>query len=244
VSLAEDLERDGFVVVRNLFDPLLAQMQVADLVALAGGGREIVAAMTLRNARVSPVVYEGAKQLPAILYLTAAGRNLRLIDRLRPGFMPGIAEGGVQVRADMPNDEKWRTHAHQDGTFQGRSTDGLTFWTPLLPVTPDMGPLEIAVGSHKGGLLPIQDVGPGHARRERSYTWEIDDSGMVETKYEMVAPLTEPGDVIVMDYRTIHRSGRNTSAVPRWSALWRYFDYRKGVEMGWKRPAQFGPQSA
>ena len=230
MSIAEDLERDGFCIERNLYD----QMEIG----------AVFGQINLLGCGLEPALYEGAKQVPALYRLIASPKSMELIQDLRPGYRAGIAEGGIQVRADRPHDEKWRTHWHQDGTFQGRSSGGLTFWTPLVPITPDLGPVEICVGSHKGGLLPIFDAGDvAGVGRSRSYTWELECVDEIVAKYEIAAPLTKPGDVIVMDSRTIHRSGLNVSAVPRWSCLWRYFDFRD-KSMGWRRPSTFGPMAA
>ena len=240
----EDLERDGFCVVRNFYDQMEVEAvfgQITQLVHLAAtcGGERRTGSMF----EPAPAVYEGAKQVPALYRMLSSPKSMELIQDLRPGFMAGIAEGGIQVRADMPNDAKWATSWHADGVFQGRSVNGLTFWMPLLPVSPDMGPMQICVGSHKAGPLPIHNVGPGEHGRSRSYTWEIVGVDDVIAKYDVVAPLTGPGDVIVMDYATVHRSGQNVSAVPRWSCLWRYFDFRD-KSMGWRRPSAFGPMAA
>ena len=54
--------------------------------------------------------------------------------------------------------------------------------------------------------------------------------------YQTAAPLTEPGDLVILDYMMIHRSGFNTSARPRWSMQVRYFNFSEpsGVAHGWK----------
>jgi phytanoyl-CoA dioxygenase PhyH len=240
MSERDDLERDGYVVVRRFYDSMEVEAVQGQIALIAGR-------TCLPLTDIPPRIYEGAKQAPALYRLISSPKSFELIHDLRPHFMAGIAEGGIQVRADMPNDERWRTHWHQDGTFQGRASDGLTFWTPLLHVTEDMGPVEICGGSHRAGLLPITNVGDKDGLgRARSYTWEIEGVDDVVAGYEIAVPLTNPGDVIVMDYATVHRSGRNVSAVPRWAALWRYFNFAcpDGQGMGWKRPAQFGPQAA
>jgi phytanoyl-CoA dioxygenase PhyH len=253
VSAADDLARDGFVVLPKLFYPTAIgalQSDIRSLIMAAGMARAFqrpdLGAMEFYLDDDAPLVLEGAKQLRSLHRLISDADAMATISKLRPVFLPGIAEGGIQVRADMPNDERWSTHWHQDGTFQGRAHDGLTFWAPLLLVTADMGPVEICVGSHKDGLLPIH-IPPGayDTGRSRSYVWEIENVEDEVAKYDVVAPLTNPGDVIVMDYATIHRSGRNVSTIPRWSALWRYFNLcdPAGIAMGWKRPAQFGPNA-
>ena len=53
--------------------------------------------------------------------------------------------------------------------------------------------------------------------------------------YPIVAPLSRPGDLLIMDYLTLHQSGCNTSQRSRWSMQLRYFNFREpnGVALGW-----------
>ena len=54
-------------------------------------------------------------------------------------------------------------------------------------------------------------------------------------RYPHEAPVSEPGDLVVVDFLTLHRSGRNTAKRSRWSMQMRYFNFREptGLKMGW-----------
>lgn len=54
--------------------------------------------------------------------------------------------------------------------------------------------------------------------------------------YDHVAPLVNPGDLILMDFLTIHQSGFNVSDRSRWSIQSRFFSFNDqiGSEIGWK----------
>jgi ectoine hydroxylase-related dioxygenase (phytanoyl-CoA dioxygenase family) len=47
--------------------------------------------------------------------------------------------------------------------------------------------------------------------------------------------LTTPGDLIVMDFLTLHQSGQNLSDRPRWSMQFRYFNFSDpvGQKLNW-----------
>jgi hypothetical protein len=245
------LATEGFVVLRGFYsdpDIFAVQAAVSGLlrhVAAKHGLAAPVSGLYGYRQAYAAVMFEGAKQLPALHKLITSRRSLDLIEALRPGFAPGIAADGPSVRIDMPDDEggaRWKSPWHQEFPFQGRSLNGLVFWSPLVPITEELGPVEVCIGSHAAGPLPIYDAGDGGVGRSRSYVMRMVGEEMVVDRYRKAAPLTEPGDVIVMDYLTIHRSGQNRAAVPRWSMLWRYFDYADdyGFSIGWKRPATFG----
>ena len=139
--------------------------------------------------------------------------NQTVFQHLHPGSIPGIAAGGYGIRIDNPGEEKFRAQWHQEFPGQLRSLDGIVFWTPLLPVTPDMGPVQIAEGSHAEGPDPglPRRRRPWQKRRLRAVYGRRRGAPWQNTK--TVAPLTQPGDLILMDFLTMHRGGHNVSAM-------------------------------
>jgi len=115
----------------------------------------------------------------------------------------------------------------------------------LLAVTPEMGPVQIAVGSHVEGYVSTYDdngnLGPGG-----SYAVRLQGEEDLLAKYETVAPLTKPGDLLVMDFLLLHQSGHNISKTPRWSMQLRYFNFRDplGIKISWKGLFAAGERSA
>ena len=98
-----------------------------------------------------------------------------------------------------------------------------------------MGPVEIAVGSHNEGIVPVVEDG-GSAGKSGAYALLLDDEERRLGKYRKIAPLTRPGDLLIMDFLTLHQSGMNASDCPRWSMQFRYFNFADplGVRIDWK----------
>lgn len=180
-------------------------------------------------------IYDAVKQIPEFIALVAGKRNVNLFETLRPGARAGVAAGGYGIRIDNPGEEKFRAWWHQEFPAQLRSNDGLVFWSPLLPVTPDMGPVQLAVGSHAQGYVPTYDDDAG-LNRTGAYALRFKDEEKLVSNYQVLAPLTNPGDLLVLDYFILHQSGYNVSKSPRWSMQLRYFNYRDplGIKISWK----------
>ena len=55
-------------------------------------------------------------------------------------------------------------------------------------------------------------------------------------KYPKIAPTSEPGDLVLMDFLTLHQSGNNVSDRPRWSMQWRMFNFADptGFKLSWR----------
>jgi ectoine hydroxylase-related dioxygenase (phytanoyl-CoA dioxygenase family) len=120
----------------------------------------------------------------------------------------------------------WKSKPHQDWAGLRGSLDSTVAWMPLIPLTPNLGYLEIVKGSHTNGLHHHVPSGP---------TVEIKK----QLKYKFSAIPMELGDVLFFSTFTIHRSGTNTSDFIRWSANFRYDNVREDCFVQRKFPNSF-----
>jgi ectoine hydroxylase-related dioxygenase (phytanoyl-CoA dioxygenase family) len=243
----------GYVVLPGFYDPR------ADIAPIQEGIRRIVALacrkygvdaptdtpveamgvayprLIAKNRAWGGEIYDAVKQIPEFLRLVTQAANSEAFKALRPESVPGIAAGGYGIRIDNPGEEKFRAQWHQEFPSQLRSVDGIVFWTPLLPVTADMGPVQIAEGSHAEGIVPVYEDDAG-AGKTGAYALHLDGAEERLKRYKIVAPLTTPGDLVLMDFLTLHQSGHNVSSTPRWSIQFRYFNFADpvGIRIGWK----------
>lgn len=179
-------------------------------------------------------VYDAVKQIPAFVRLVGHPDNEALMRALRPGCVPGLAAGGHGIRIDNPDEDRYRAHWHQEYPAQLRSLDGVVFWSPLLAITPELGPVTLCPGSHREGPLPVREEAVG--ARSGAYALRLADEAAVVGRHPQLAPLTRPGDLVVMDFLLVHASGFNRAGRPRWSMQFRYFNFAEptGRAHGWK----------
>jgi hypothetical protein len=249
----ESFRAAGFLVLRNFYDleteidPVKEGVRrIVELVAgkygvgaptdSADEAMRVAYPMIIaKNRAWGGEVYDAIKQIPAFVALVGCKRNTELFEALRPGSLAGVAAGGYGIRIDNPGEAKFRAWWHQEFPAQLRSLDGLVFWSPLLEVTPEMGPVGICAGSHKEGLVPVFDDDAGLGRAG-AYALRMQNEVELVARYPRVAPLTKPGDLIVMDFLAIHESGQNVAAWPRWTMQLRYFNFKDplGQRIAWK----------
>lgn len=259
-DLAE-FERNGVLVLRSFFDTdrdiapiqegiyaiiglLLEKYEISgdrppfDPATFDVGYRELL----LKDRGIGGEVYDAIKQIPAFMQFCSHQRLVDITRQIRNTGNPGIAAGGYGIRIDNPNEERYRATWHQDYTAQFRSIDGLVFWSPLVPIKDDMGAVEFCVGSHKAGPIRVHDHNPQHPEKTGAYSLTLESEEVLVDKFERIAPLTAPTDLVIIDYLTIHRSGFNTSERSRWSMQLRYFNFEEssGVSHGWKGGAVAG----
>jgi hypothetical protein len=181
-------------------------------------------------------VYDAVKQIPAFLRLVAHPAHERLFRELRADSIPGIAAGGYGIRIDNPSEDRYRTHWHQEYPSQLRSIDGLVMWSPLVPITNAIGPVNFCFGSHKEGPKPVFTVDPNDRSKTGAYALILKEEADLLAKYSTTALLCEPGDLLVIDFLLLHSSGVNRSDRSRWSMQFRYFNFADptGRSYGWK----------
>ena len=189
-----------------------------------------------RNRSWCAEIYDAVKQIPSFIRLVGSPFNEQLFCEVRSGSMPGVAAGGFGIRIDNPNEERFRAPWHQEYPAQLRSLDGLVFWSPLIPVTEELGPVTICPGSHREGAVPVFTHDPNNPDKSGAYSLVLKDEEALIAKYAKVAPLTRPGDLLIIDFLTLHASGNNSGSRARWSIQFRYFNFDDptGLGHGWK----------
>jgi hypothetical protein len=253
-ALKEAFDRDGFAIARGLLDierdirPLQRDLgRLIQRVARVFGEDHIVPddpddfdrgfiELVARHPRASGLVYDMAKALVPFHRLCVHETLVDTFALLRSAEFSGCADQMVGVRIDRP-DNRFRSPWHQEYPSLFRSVHGITFWTPLTPMTEEMGAVILAAGSHREGVHRI-DASDAIAAEMAAGGYEnfcIENEAEVLARHELVAPLLQMGDVVALDFLTLHRSGINRSQRTRWSAQMRLmnFDDPVGVAIGW-----------
>ena len=193
-------------------------------------------ALIERDRAMGGQVYDAVKQIPAFLRLVSHPAHEAAFKQIREESVPGVAGGGYGIRIDNPFEDKYRAMWHQEYPAQLRSLDGLVFWSPLVNVTEELGPVQFCPGSHREGPLPVLTSDPDRSGRSGAYALMLNDEEKILKRYPKAAPLMSPGDLLIVDFLTLHASGHNRGSRARWSMQFRYFNFGEpvGRSHGWK----------
>ncbi len=251
----DDFKRDGFLLIRNFYDvetyirPIQRDIHKLTRLMIEKYELNIVQPKFLGDKfdscfqkiinfdrKIGSEIYDAIKQIPSFISLVGSPRNIDVFSDLRSGSLPGIASGGYGIRIDNPLETKYQTSWHQEYPGQLRSINGVTFWTPLLSITSEIGPVKICKGSHISGPLPVYTVDKENPNRSGAYALRLADEKSIVEKFQKTAPLLDPGDLLIMDFQLVHSTSPNTSNRSRWSIQMRYFDFNEptGLSHGWK----------
>jgi len=187
-----------------------------------------------KNRTYGGEVYDTVKMLPSFIRLFSGRKHQQLFETLRGGALTGISLPSQGIRIDLPNEDRFRAFWHQEFLYQPQSQDGIIFWAPLVPISPEIGPLQICPGSQKEGLLKYRKTSRDPTL-PNAFSIEVKNPQETVDRYPAVAPLVEPGDLLVMDFLTLHQSGTNRSQRARWSMQMRCFNFLEpiGAKLGW-----------
>lgn len=191
----------------------------------------------VKNHRhVAAIIYNAVKKLPSYVRLAHSDRHTLLGKCLLATDFLGFANRGYGIRMDHPNEDSYLTQWHQDYCSQLCSPSGIVLWSPLRDVSIESGPVCFCPGSHKEGIFKIKKSGPG------SYGLNLSDEEAVVSRYSLVAPEVAVGDVLVLDFKTLHCSSPNRSSHTRWAMISRYFNFFDpvGIQNGWVGGLQEG----
>ena len=181
-------------------------------------------------------LYDAIKKMRALMQWASSRELIDLAGKLLGSADIGVASRGWGVRIDYPGDISHRTQLHQEFVSQLCGPQGVVLWTPLRDVTRELGPVIYYPGSHSMGLLPLEVHGAA------SQDQRIRNCGGLRASLAFEQPEIAAGDLLILDFLTLHESGLNVGQVPRWSLTTRLFNAgdEASIEMRWRGGIQEG----
>jgi hypothetical protein len=196
-----------------------------------------------RDRKVLGNVYDAMRKLLPFWAIVGGERMGGIVRELLAAQEVGVVFRGAGIRLDLPDEDEWRSDWHQEYHSQMSSLHGVVAWFNLVPVTEQMGPVRIAEGSHREGLLAVRCPDPMNTSKNYTKTFEIPDVDELVRKYPVVSHETGIGDVVFLDFLLLHESGLNRSDTnSRITCQVRYFDVGEptGIAHSWKGGWQEG----
>jgi hypothetical protein len=220
-ALAARMRRDGYLFLRNLLprdDIANVQRQIAAIAHDAG--------WLQRNTRLEdaiadldgfcvdpdPTYLQTLRQINRLEDYHALKHHPVLIDLLeRMLGGPILPHPRVLMRNIFPARDEYTTKAHQDFPNVQGTTEVYTAWMPLIDCPMDVGPLQIATGSHTSGVYDFGIAGGAggiEIKDPLEGTWASSDFAA--------------GDVLLFHSMAVHKGVPNRSHRLRMSMDVRY----------------------
>jgi len=220
-ALAARMRRDGYLFLPGLLprdDVAAVQRQVGTIARDAGwlrGDRPVedaVAEMSGFCVDPEPTYLKTLRRINRLEDYHALKHHealIGLLERMLGG--PILPHPRVLMRNIFPQREEYTTKAHQDFPNVQGTTEVYTAWLPLIDCPMEVGPLQIAAGSHTAGVYDF-DIAGGAGGIE--ITDPLDGS--------WVSGDFAAGDVLLFHSMTVHKGVANRSGRLRMSMDVRY----------------------
>jgi len=165
-------------------------------------------------------LYDSLQHTAALYKLCSSSKVINIVEKLLNTDKEIIGATAIQLRLDSPLDSRNKLNWHQDSAFFRQNNNGnnaMSTWIPLQKTSFDTGPLEFLEKSHKLGNLKFK-----HKNVEKYETVQKQVSDKIIKKFDLKQFELDIGDVIFLNFDTIHRSGLNKSNIFRMVAICRY----------------------
>lgn len=129
----------------------------------------------------------------------------------------------VNVRIDLPGEEKYLTPAHQDFPYIQGSYNGVTWWIPFDDTPIKVGPPSFIAGTHKLGVLKVTERDYLSTGKSGARSFEIVDVQKFGDEEYSLNPVMF-GEALVFNTLTLHRSEPNQSDLARMNIQVRFDD--------------------
>lgn len=215
VTQRADYERDGYVIVRGLFD----QEETGLLRAAIEGDPQIAAHFYDRRDAEGKATKMALWNHPGDSVYGLAARSARVVDTVEEMIGGEIYHYHSKLTAKEPYEGgAWEWHQDYGYWYHNGclAPDMASVMVALDKATKANGCLQVLRGSHKAGrvehgVLPGDQVGANAERVE----WML-------KRYERVHVELDPGDALFFHCNVMHRSDQNRSADRRWTVLFCY----------------------
>ena len=164
------------------------------------------------------MLYDSMQSNAALMALTYSSKIDQVMKQLFDD--PALSASGHMIRMDVPLDTRNTINWHQEIPYYPQNTDGnnaAVMWFPLNRHTEEHGPVIVAPGSHKLGLVKLEHIPASNLKSEQFIVPEEYRSKF--TEFQVVIPV---GDAVIFNMNLFHASGFNSSNQIRFSGTIRY----------------------
>lgn len=163
------------------------------------------------NRQAISTLYDETKNMTSLFHLICCKEIIEPAKLLLKTSHPRLGKDSVGMRIDLSTETKYNTLPHQEFPSFPYSLTGLVAWISLTETSAITGGIDVAPGSHKLGVLPLEgDMAEQQARLERGdlqfaqKASTIPEEILSTLKFESLQ--SSPGDIILMDFLTVHRT--------------------------------------
>ncbi len=172
------------------------------------------------NPTVFSKIYDTCRNSLALYQLLLSPSVTDLVELFSGDEISKYLLSGVQLRMDMPDDIRNNLGWHQDRSYHqicDNGADSIIVWIPIQDVNDWNGTIKACVSSYVEGFVKV-DV----SNHDKITSGQYAIPNEIVGKYEQKSIEAKQGDVVLMNFDTIHQSGINRSDKVRFTLIGRF----------------------
>ena len=172
----------------------------------------------LHNPEEFSKLYDSMQSNAALMALTYSAKIESVLNQIFED--PCLSASGHMIRMDAPLDTRNTINWHQEIPYYPQNIDGnnaAVMWFPLNSHKAEHGPVIVAPGSHKLGVVKLEHIPASNLKSEQYIVPEKLVSKF--TEFQVIIPV---GHAVIFNMNLFHASGFNSSDQIRFSGTIRY----------------------
>ena len=130
----------------------------------------------------------------------------------------------INVRIDLPGEDKYLLPPHQDFPYIQDSPNSVTWWIPFVDTTLEVGPPTVIPGTHKLGILKVKEFDYESTGQSGGQSFQIADESPYTGMQYAPKETVKFGEAMVFNSLLVHRSEPNLSSIARLNTQIRFSD--------------------
>lgn len=230
----EAFARDGIVSLALQADVDALRRQFVDEVSLwldrvaglAASPDNLSAQLAMLAGQNRPLVgklYKASRRFPSVRQLSSHPWLVKQAGQLMQTPLVSCCTF-VNVRIDLPEEGRFLTPIHQDFPYIQGSLNGVTFWIPFFDTPLELGPPSWIVGSHKWGVLKVEEYGSDKTGSSGAKSFRVVGEEKIVGESQFVNAAVPAGTALAFSTLLVHRSEPNNTRLARVNVQLRFDD--------------------
>jgi hypothetical protein len=245
-AMAEAYARDGIVSVtlpaevNALRQQFIAEMCLwfDRMAGVAATPDDVSAKLVELAERDRPLVgklYKVSRRFPSLRQMSCHPWLVRQAAALMNSELASCCTF-VNVRIDLPKEGRFLTPIHQDFPYIQGSLNGVTYWLPFFDTPLALGPPSWIPGSHKWGVLKVEEFGADKTGRSGAKSFRVADEEKIVSESSFVSGPVPAGTALAFSTLLVHRSEPNNLDLARVNVQLRFDDVFASESIGRNYP--------
>lgn len=179
--------------------------------------------IALTNRQLVSRLYKASRRFPSAKRL-ACDSYFTMISALLMNAQFAACCHFVNIRIDLPGEDKFLLPPHQDFPYIQDSLNAVVLWIPFFDAEVQHGLPSYIPGSHKLGIINVEKFDSNTTGGSGARSFRFSDTSKLSSMNYVANSIISKGEALIFSTQLIHRSEPNVSKLARLTLQARFSD--------------------